>query len=115
VIHDTLLPMLAIVREAGTELVGGEPDGAARCTELLRLAERYADDLPTAVIDDTVALQSVTAVRTEIRTCLIAADQLVDAGVASTVVADVLRRGTLLAARALTLAVFGPETVFATP
>jgi hypothetical protein len=113
--QETLLPVLKVVREARTELVGGEPDGAARCTELLRLADRWAGELPVEVLDDPDTLQSVTAVRTHIRTCLIAADQLLDAGVAETVVAEVLVRGTTVAAQALVVALYGPETVGATP
>jgi hypothetical protein len=108
---EELLTLLYIVHDARLELVGAEPEAAARCASLLRLAEEFASDLPSQVVDDAGALQSVTDVRTEIGTCLIAADRLTDAGVASTVVADVLRRGTGLAERALTLAVFGPETV----
>ncbi len=107
--------MLDILREARTELVGDEPDGAERCTELLRLADRCAGELFPEVIDDAGTLQSVTAARTEIRTCLIAADQLIDAGVAATVVAEVLRRRTTVAAEALVLAVYGHDTVGATP
>jgi hypothetical protein len=113
--EETLLPVLRVVREARTELVGGEPDGAARCTELLRIADRWAGELPAEVLDDPDTLQSITAVRTQIRTCLIAADQLVDAGVASNVVADVLSRGTTAASQALVMALYGHETVGATP
>ena len=113
--EETLLPVLRVVREARTELVGGEPDGAARCTELLRVADRWAGELPAEVLDDPDTLQSVTAVRTQIRTCLIAADQLLDAGVASAVVAEVLSRGTTVAAQALVIALYGHETVGATP
>ena len=42
-------------------------------------------------------------------------NRLTDAGVADTIVTDVLRRGTTLAERVLTVAAFGPETVGATP
>jgi hypothetical protein len=115
VIVDEMLLLLQMVRSARAELLDGQEDGTTRCAGLLRLAEEYASDLPRRVVEDPDALQAVTDVRTELGTCLIAADRLTDAGVADAVVADVLGRGTLLAERALTLAALGPETVGATP
>jgi len=68
--EETLLPVLRVVREARTELVGGEPDGAARCTELLRVADRWAGELPAEVLDDPDTLQSTPAsLRTSSPTC----------------------------------------------
>jgi hypothetical protein len=115
VIVEEMLPLLEMVRAARGELLTGDGDGATRCAKLLGLAEEFAGDLSWRVVDDAGALQAVTAVRTELGTCLIAADQLIDAGVAAGVVADVLRRGTMLAEQALSLAVLGSEAVGATP
>jgi len=110
---DDLLPLLEMVREARAELDGGDDDAASRCAKLLRLAEEYAGELPRHVVDSADALQAVTALRTELGTCLIASDRLLDAGVAPDVVSSVLRRGTALAERALVSLVFGPEAVAA--
>jgi hypothetical protein len=115
VITEDMVPLLEMVRAARTELVDDTGDSADRCARLLRVAEAYASDLPRRVVDDAGALRTVTAVRTELGTCLIAVDRLTDAGVADTIVTDVLRRGTTLAERVLTVAALGPETVGATP
>jgi hypothetical protein len=67
------------------------------------------------VVEHPGALQTVTSVRTELETCLLAAEQLTDAGVDDAVVTEVLRRGAGTAERVLLLAVARPETVGAVP
>jgi hypothetical protein len=106
-----MLPLLDVVRAARAELHEGDVEASIRCAKLLRIAEEYAEDLPRQVVESADTLQAVTAVRTELGTCLIASDRLIDAGVAPDVVASVLRRGTMLAERALVSIVFGPEAV----
>lgn len=108
---DEMLALLDVVRAARAELQEGDAEASIRCAKLLRIAEEYAEDLPRQVVDSPDTLQAVTAVRTELGTCLIASDRLMDAGVAVDVVASVLRRGTMLAERALVSMVFGPEAV----
>jgi len=108
-----MLPLLDVVRAARAELHEDDADSAIRCAKLLRLAEEFAQDLPREVIESADTLQAITAVRTELGTCLIASDRMMDAGVAADLVASVLRRGTMLAERALVSLVFGPEAVAA--
>jgi hypothetical protein len=110
---DEMLPLLDVVRAARAELHEDDAESAIRCAKLLRLAEEYAEDLPREVIDSADTLQAITAVRTELGTCLIASDRMMDAGVAADLVASVLRRGTMLAERALVSMLFGPEAVAA--
>ncbi len=114
-IIEEMVSLLDMVRAARTELVDATGDGARRGKKLLRQAQDYASELPPRVIEHPGALQTVTAVRTELGTCLLAADQLAEAGVADSVVTDVLRRGAGLAERALASAVLGPERVGARP
>jgi hypothetical protein len=100
-----------MVRVARDELAGGQPDASSRCTRLLRLAEELAADVPSQLVVDDRILRSVTTVRAELGTCLLAADQLEQAGVSVRMVSDVLRRGAILAERTLAEAVSRPVTV----
>src|SRR5579871_5951003 len=111
VILDEMVSLLDMVRAARVELVDDSSDGARRGMKLLRQAEDYASELPLRVMEHPATLQTVTTVRTELGTCLLAADQLADAGVAHALVIDVLRRGAGLAERTLMVAVLGPERV----
>lgn len=110
-ILDEMVSLLDMVRAARVELVDDSSDGARRGMKLLRQAEDYASELPLRVMEHPATLQTVTTVRTELGTCLLAADQLADAGVAHALVIDVLRRGAGLAERTLMVAVLGPERV----
>ncbi len=110
-ILDEVVSLLDMVRAARLELVDDINDGVRRGMKLLRQAEDFANELPLRVVEYPGALQTVTTVRTELGTCLLAADQLTDAGVADAVVIDVLRRGAGLAERTLMLAVLGGERV----
>jgi hypothetical protein len=106
-----IVSLLEMVRAARVELIDQSGGSARRGQKLLREAEDYATELPSRVVEHPDVLRTVTCVRTELGTCLLAADQLADAGVADAVVTDVLRRGAGLAERVLVLAVHGPETV----
>jgi hypothetical protein len=115
VILDEMVSLLDMVRAARVELVEESGDGARRGKKLLRQAEDYASELPLRVIEYPDALQTVTAVRTELGTCLLAADQLAEAGVDDALVTGVLRRGAGQAEQALMLGVFGADRVGAEP
>jgi hypothetical protein len=110
-ILEEIVSLLEMVRAARVELVDETGDGARRGKKLLHQAEDYASELPQRVIEHPGALQTVTTVRTELGTCLLAADQLADAGVADALVTHVLRRGAGQAERALVLAVLSPQAV----
>jgi hypothetical protein len=110
-IVEEMASLLDMVRAARVELVDESTDGARRGKKLLRQAEDYASELPPRVIEHPTVLQTVTAVRTELGTCLLAADQLAEAGVDDAVVTGVLRRGAGQAERALLVAVLDPERV----
>jgi hypothetical protein len=114
-IIDEMVSLLEMVRAARVELVDASGDSARRGKKLLRQAEDYATELPPRVAEHPRALQTVTSVRTELGTCLLAADQLADAGVADARVTEVLRRGAGVAERVLVLAMHGPETLAAAP
>jgi len=113
-IFEEMVSLLEMVRAARVELVDETGDGTHRGKKLLHQAEDYASELPPRVIEHPAALRTVTTVRTELGTCLLAADQLADAGVADALVTHVLRRGAGLAERALVLAVLSPEMAAAT-
>ena len=110
-IIEEMVSLLEMVRAARVELIDESADSARRGKKLLRQAEDYATELPPRVAEHAEALQTITSVRTELGTCLLAADQLADAGVADARVTEVLRRGAGIAERVLMVAVLSRDTV----
>ena len=66
-------------------------------TSLLREAELAAGEVPVDLVADALTFQAVLDLRNELGCCLLAAEQLQEAGVEHRVVVDILQRGAATA------------------
>ena len=98
-IGNVLAELLGIVQSAQALL--REPDDWSEGVRMLRLAEAVAGDVPSRLLADVETFSLIAGLRTDLDACLFAAEQLIDAGVARSVVTSVLKRGAAAAEETL--------------